>query len=77
MLVEPINLNSSLTVLQLYPSDYELVLTELVERQSDNNSPVIYWNSGFSSLVKLRVEGGELRYGNPLRAIQDINYPMI
>ncbi len=68
MLVEPINLNSSLTVLQLYPSDYELVLTELVERQSDNNSPVIYWNSGFSSLVKLRVERGELRYGNPLTA---------
>lgn len=75
MLAEQIALkhDSPLTTLQLYPSDYELVLKQLVLSQSSDSYPVYYWNNGFVSIVKLSLEQNQLKYSSPL---QDCSNPL-
>ncbi|MGL6339518.1 MAG: hypothetical protein ACRC80_10300, partial [Waterburya sp.] len=74
--------HSYLTTLQLYPSDYELVLKQFVIRYGDRH-PIFYWNNGYHYLVKLSLEQEQLRYyltkqpisENPLALIQQQKLP--
>ena len=74
--------NVSITALELYPSDYELVLKQLVTIYGDRHS-VFYWNNGYQCLAKLNLEQGKLKYvptsnrinQNPLTLLQQKKLP--
>ncbi len=81
---------SLITTIELYPSDYELTLKQLLinygDRHSDscNINPVLYWNNGYQSLVKLSLDGQQLKYvrtkgdetyDNPLTLVQEKKLP--
>ena len=56
--------SSPITTIQLYPSDYELALKQLLVIYGDRHSdkPVFYWNNGYRNLFKLSIETHHLRY---------------
>ena len=78
--------SSPITTIQLYPSDYELALKQLLVIYGDRHGdkPVFYWNNGYRDLVKLSLETPHLRYSpttstetcdNPLLLIQEKKLP--
>ena len=76
------NDNASITALELYHSDYELVLKQLVTIYGDRHS-IFYWNNGYECLAKLNLEPGKLKYvptenhidQNPLISLQQKKLP--
>jgi hypothetical protein len=80
------NQSSPITTIQLYPSDYELALKQLLVIYGDRHSDklVFYWNNGYRDLVKLSLETHHLKYSrttsietydNPLLLIQEKKLP--
>lgn len=70
--------SSPITTIQLYPSDYELALKQLLVIYGDRHSdkPVFYWNNGDRNLVKLSLETHHLRY-SPTTGIETCNNPLL
>ena len=80
------NRSSTITTIQLYPSDYDLVLEQLLTLYgaSHRDRPVFYWNNGYKNLVKLHLCRDEIEYrnfktfpsfDNPLNLIQQQKVP--
>ena len=55
---------NQITAIELYPSDYELVLKQLLINYGDShkNNPVFYWNNGYQNLVELSLAREKLKY---------------
>ena len=55
---------NQITTIELYPSDYELVLKQLLINYGDRyeNSPVYYWNNGYQNLTRLSLIEEKLEY---------------
>jgi hypothetical protein len=56
--------NTDITTIQLYPSDYELALKQLLTNYGDHchDYPVFYWNNGYQNLVRLKLIEDQLEY---------------
>lgn len=56
--------NTDITTIQLYPSDYELALKQLLTNYGDrcHGHPVFYWNNGYQNLVRLKLIEDQLEY---------------
>lgn len=57
--------NTNITTVQLHPSDYELVLKQLLTIYGDRHKarPIFYWNNGYQNLVRLNLVEKKLEYG--------------
>ena len=69
--------NTNITTVQLHPSDYELVLKQLLTVYGDRHedSPIFYWNNGYQNLVRLELVEEKLKY-NIVQSNEQFDTPL-